>query len=150
MKSCSKCGVPKEETQFSKDTHSKDGLRTRCRACMSEIWKADYAANPEYYKQRSTDWCKKNPEKTKRIRKHAELMTLYKLPLAEYERMLREQKGRCAICDATMSTPYVDHCHPTGKVRALLCPGCNTGLGGFKDSSDFLLRASDYLKKFST
>lgn len=150
MKTCSKFGVEKAEAEFSKDRHAKDELRTRCRACMSEIWKADYAANPDYYKKRTKEWNALNPEKTKRIRKHADLMTLYKLPLVEYERMLKEQDGKCAICSDGMPTPYVDHCHSTKKVRALLCPGCNTGLGGFKDSPERLLKAVEYIKKFSS
>lgn len=150
MKTCSKCGAEKDETEFSKDKYQKDGLRTRCRSCMSEVWKAGYAANPEYYKQRSKDWVRDNPEKSKRIRKHSDLMTLYKLPLVDYERMLEEQGGKCAVCAVEMTTPYVDHCHSTGKVRALLCPGCNTGLGGFKDSPILLLKAIEYIKKFSS
>lgn len=150
MKTCSKCGVEKGKTEFSKDRHTKDGLRNRCRACMSEIWKADYAANPEYYKKRAKDWNVLNPEKTKRIRKHAGLMTLYKLPLVEYERMLSEQKGGCAICGHLMTPPCVDHSHVTGKVRGLLCSGCNVGIGALKDSAITAFSAASYLQKFSS
>lgn len=150
MKTCSKCGAEKVETEFSKDRHTKDGLRTRCRACMSGIWKADYAANPEYYKQRSKDWNSLNPEKTKRIRKHSDLMQCYGLSLAEYERMLKEQEGNCAICSQPMSPPCVDHCHLSNKIRALLCAPCNTALGGLKDSPALCFLAASYLQKFST
>lgn len=150
MKTCSKCGTPKEGVEFSKDKHSKDGLRGYCRRCASVMWKANYAANPEYYKQRAKDWNEKNPEKTKRIRKHADLMTLYRLPLIEYERMLREQDGKCAICSCLMSLPHVDHCHSTGRVRALLCADCNHGIGNLKDSPLRCFLAASYLQKFSS
>lgn len=33
MKSCSKCKVPKDETQFRKDKQKKDGLRPECKSC---------------------------------------------------------------------------------------------------------------------
>lgn len=117
---------------------------------MSAIWKADYAANPGYYKQRSKEWNDLNPEKKKRIRKHADLMTLYKLPLVEYESMLSTQRGECDICDRPMNPPCVDHCHSTGKIRALLCSSCNKALGGFKDSQCLLQRAIGYLQRFSS
>lgn len=148
MKTCSKCEVPKDEKEFSKDGHTKDGLRNRCRACMSAVWKADYASRPEFHKQRAKTWNALNPEKTKRIRKHADLMTLYKLPLAEYERMLKEQDGKCAICVQPMSPPCVDHSHVTGRVRSLLCSGCNVGIGALKDSSKIAFFAASYLQKF--
>lgn len=150
MKTCNKCGVSKDETEFSKDKQTKDGLRGYCRACGSVMWKKAYAADPEYWKQRSKNWCLLNPEKTKRIRKHAELMHGYGLSLEDYEKMLSEQCGECAICDQKMNPPCVDHCHTTGKIRALLCSGCNTALGGFKDSQCFLQRAIGYLQKHST
>lgn len=150
MKTCSKCGLPKGDTEFSKDRHTKDGLRNRCRACMSLVWKADYAARPEYHKQRSKTWTSLNPEKTKRIRKHADLMTCYGLSLVQYEQMLSDQSGKCAICEQLMAPPCVDHCHASGKIRALLCSGCNTALGGLKDSSALCFLAASYLQKFSS
>lgn len=40
----------------------------------------------------------------------------------------------------------MDHDHTTGKIRGLLCFGCNTGLGKFKDSIVILNKAINYLK----
>ena len=60
-----------------------------------------------------------------------------------------EQNGRCAICGVPEyelpSRLYIDHDHETGKVRGLLCPSCNTGLGHLKDDPEVLLRACIYL-----
>ena len=58
------------------------------------------------------------------------IKSVYRLPDGEYERLLEAQGGRCAICDqAVAGTIAVDHDHATGKVRGLLCSGCNTALG---------------------
>ena len=40
----------------------------------------------------------------------------------------------------------LDHCHDTNTFRGWLCGNCNTGLGGFKDNKDKVLRAYNYLK----
>lgn len=73
----------------------------------------------------------------------------YRMSLATFKAMYVMQDGRCAICD-TFKEPLslcVDHNHVTGKVRGLLCNGCNTGLGFFKDSPDALESALQYLEE---
>jgi hypothetical protein len=71
----------------------------------------------------------------------------YGIGLEEYNEILFRQNGKCAICGAEPSNKnlYIDHNHETGKVRGLLCPRCNFGLGHFKDSSVLLKSAIDYL-----
>mgnify|MGYP003340524830 CR=1 FL=1 len=65
--------------------------------------------------------------------------------------LYQKQEGKCAICDQEPQTQrkglHIDHCHETGKVRGLLCHGCNTALGSFKDSPNILTKAIDYLKR---
>lgn len=48
----------------------------------------------------------------------------------DYERMLAEQCGVCAICGKPPKSKrlHVDHNHKTLKVRGLLCYSCNTKL----------------------
>ena len=63
----------------------------------------------------------------------------------------------CPICERDMkeiskygqpmlSKWVLDHCHETNTFRGWLCSNCNTGLGGFKDDKDKVLRAYEYLK----
>lgn len=70
----------------------------------------------------------------------------YGLTQADYDTMLAEQGGVCWIC-GTGGKLHVDHDHDTGKVRGLLCPDCNVGLGYFKDSPVALRRAAAYLNR---
>jgi hypothetical protein len=61
----------------------------------------------------------------------------YGLTLAQYDEMLRRQKGVCKICERPPKTLplHVDHDHPTGRVRGLLCFRCNKlRVGPAKDS----------------
>lgn len=71
------------------------------------------------------------------------------LTLANYQAMYATQDGRCAICKAAREPLglVIDHNHSTGKVRGLLCSGCNTGLGLFQDSPDMLEVAMEYLEE---
>lgn len=81
-----------------------------------------------------------------------DLQRKYGLSLGEYEKMLQNQNGHCAICGTTEFSgkgkkPHVDHCHKTGKIRALLCNQCNVGLGAFRDSPELMEAAINYIKK---
>jgi len=78
----------------------------------------------------------------------------YGMTLDDYEKMLQDQNGSCAIClvkveDTKKKYLCVDHNHLTGEVRSLLCDPCNSAIGFFKEDQEVILRAADYLKKFS-
>jgi hypothetical protein len=80
------------------------------------------------------------------------LKQTYGIHSRDYNKMLAEQGGRCAICGtenpgSRYEVFFVDHDHITGKVRGLLCAKCNYLLGYAKDSPDVLLAAVDYLYK---
>lgn len=72
------------------------------------------------------------------------------ITLEDYEDMLVQQGGGCAICggrrgNKDVNVLYVDHNHVTGTVRGLLCGKCNRGLGMFQDRPDLLEKARKYL-----
>lgn len=75
---------------------------------------------------------------------------VYGLTAADYDRMLAAQGNACAICAS--STPggrwgvfVVDHDAETGRVRGLLCNGCNAAIGGLRHDPALLQRAIEYL-----
>jgi len=68
----------------------------------------------------------------------------YGITATEADEMLAAQEGLCAICKSAPAA-HVDHDHATGAVRALLCFGCNGGLGQFKDNPMFLHAAAYYV-----
>lgn len=108
----------------------------------------------EYRKRRKAAGkpvCERTPEQ---VRAH-DLWKNYRIRVDEYERMKVDQGNACAICarsfnDANVQGSHpancvVDHCHTTGKVRGLLCPSCNLGIGKFNDCPDTLKKAATYL-----
>jgi hypothetical protein len=89
-----------------------------------------------------------NPERCAEYHLRARLAKKYGLTIEEYTAMLTAQNNLCDAChDPFPSAPCVDHCHNTGKVRALLCRGCNTALGHAKDDPVILRKLADYLER---
>jgi hypothetical protein len=62
-----------------------------------------------------------------------------------WDAMYFEQDGKCLICKEREAVA-IDHCHTTGKVRGLLCLGCNTFLGHI-ESEGRLAAALEYLEE---
>lgn len=111
------------------------------------------ARNPEKAKEQtqSSYWNTRDvrlPGKRKSNRK-SHLKKVYGLTPEAYDKMLASQNGRCAICKDLPGKKAlaVDHDHASGKIRALLCTRCNTGLGGFKDDIYLLRQAMIYVSK---
>ena len=62
--------------------------------------------------------------------------------------MLLAQDNRCAACnDALIGRSHLDHCHTTGKIRGILCSGCNIALGHARDDVSRLRLLIAYLEK---
>lgn len=106
------------------------GQKIKCEHCGQEVSK-------ESSKQR---WCKACvPEK-----KWRSIMKRYGLSQEEWTTLLAKQNGVCLLCDK--KPRVVDHDHLTGRVRGLLCDGCNSGMG-FVDNKEWLEKAVRYANK---
>lgn len=132
------------------------------------------AKNPEKREQnrlKNIEWRKKNREKccqatanwrarNPTYESSRKLKERYGITPEQYEEMFTIQEGKCAICGSEETARHnhsnevqklaVDHCHITGKIRALLCQDCNRGLGKFKDDPARLIQAAEYVKRHSS
>jgi len=84
--------------------------------------------------------------KEKRYQRLKAISRAYGISITEYEQMWQRQQGRCAICEQAKDKLGVDHCHTTGRVRALLCVSCNAALGLLQEDPALFDRAVAYLK----
>lgn len=73
--------------------------------------------------------------------------SMYGMVPGQWDALHAAQKGVCAICGnpPKQKALAVDHCHATGKVRALLCHRCNNALGLFRDDPIIMAKAIAYL-----
>jgi hypothetical protein len=84
----------------------------------------------------------------------------YKIESDLFFQLVEKQKGKCAICKSALDLKpgtarkrwktAIDHCHKTGKVRGVLCMGCNQGIGMFCESIASLRSAVRYLENHNS
>lgn len=92
-------------------------------------------------------WRRENPERWAAIQRRNTLKREYGITPEQYDQMLVEQAGGCAVCGQPPNGKrlHIDHCHTTGKIRGLLCSGCNRALGYLQDDPELLRVAIKYL-----
>ena len=121
MKTCSKCNVNLEDSEFSPSSGEKY-LRPECRSSAKKLAK-----------------------------RRDELKKEFGYPVQEYicpiclknEDELKGTGGNASIW-------VVDHDHNTDSFRGHLCHNCNRGLGVFQDNIERLQRAINYLSSSSS
>lgn len=99
------------------------------------------------YKNIKKRWNQANADRT-RLYAFRGVLKKHNMSMEDYERILVEQGGVCAICrqDCKVRTRLViDHSHSTGKVRGLLCNGRNVAIGHLKEDPQIFQRAVEYL-----
>ncbi len=72
-------------------------------------------------------------DRNKYNRMVGDLRRKYRFTEEEYRSMMDDQKGCCLACGDSLDKPHIDHDHKTGKVRAILCRGCNIAYGQLKE-----------------
>jgi Recombination endonuclease VII len=91
-------------------------------------------------------------EAHRRSNRKSRLKREYGMTPEEWDALLIEQNGVCAICREAPSRDNslgVDHCHVTNRRRGLLCRCCNLALGNMRDNAARLRAGADYLEKHS-
>jgi hypothetical protein len=128
MKHCCICKEGKPLEEFFVNNRRKDKKQTYCIFCARE---------------KTTEWYYKRK---------------YNMTLEERDKLLLNQNNQCAICESeiyfekgrsrnTGQSAVIDHCHGKGHIRGVLCGHCNTALGAFKDNTNNLKRAINYLEQ---
>lgn len=145
---CIRSEIPQGERRtYTSTVHkrTKDG-KIQCVSCLS------YKLPTEFYNNSTAA-----SGKTARCKSCTRLRNLhytYNLQPAEYQQLVQEQAGLCAICGSPADSDRnrqrqalcVDHDHQTQAVRGLLCVACNHALGLMADSPEWLDRAAQYLR----
>ena len=76
----------------------------------------------------------------------------YKITPEDYDKLMAEQGGTCAICNSGVDKGYgylcVDHNHETGEVRGLLCHRCNMHVGVL-EQVDSVERCQEYIRRWN-
>jgi hypothetical protein len=130
-KKCELCKAEKPLDQFHSNKSKKDGKSGRCKDCRKSE-RYSYA------------------ESARRI----QLKNNFGITLEQYESMLSDQGGVCALCNGADSRALnVDHGHSCcpgkkscGKcIRKLLCRKCNMAIGLLNDDINLLNKAIAYL-----
>jgi hypothetical protein len=135
---CARCETIKPADAYNRKGFTQKGTpqrRNLCAACLSET-RTSRQGQPRGGDQ--------TPEK----RRASDLKRIYGISVEQYAQMLAVQEGKCAICRRPPKggRPLaVDHCHQSGRVRALLCAACNRFVGGFEF---FRERGETYLDQY--
>jgi predicted nucleic acid-binding Zn ribbon protein len=169
---CSKCGESWPSSGFY---WSKGQIKRPCKQCFHEWHRGRYVPkNGADDAPRNCIWCgasyrpkgrrvsfycsqkcKEVERKESGQQREQHLQRKYGISAADYDRILAEQSGGCALCGVKpeeltqgryRTYLHVDHCHDTGRVRGLLCPEHNLMLGRFGDSPEMFRKVLEYLE----
>lgn len=128
MKKCYMCKEILPLGEFHQDNSRPDGKSSRCKKC-------------------NTIHCRKYTQSREKHRVY-ELKYYYGMTEADYDKLVLQQKGVCAICKTNKEDRLaVDHDHETGKIRELLCRTCNSAIGLLGDSAHIAMNAAIYLEE---
>lgn len=135
---CDECGV------FFK------GLRPSDRFCSSRCrwkWRDKQPSRKVQKKEANLEWRSWNFD----YRRDYMLRYTYGIGQEQYEKLLAEQEGGCAICGKTSEEEgrnlAVDHDHKTGEIFGILCTHCNKFLVGRLREPSAFISAAKYLQK---
>jgi Recombination endonuclease VII len=146
FKKCSGCQTEKPVSEFHRNRVMADGLANQCRVCTAaskKKWSKSERGIATQKRYAHTEVALRNQRK-------CALRKKYGMSIEDYDRMLAAQGGVCGICQKPSKRKNglfdVDHDHRTGRVRGLLCHGCNTLLALAGDSAEVLRRTAAFLR----
>lgn len=158
---------PEKMKEIEKNRYKRD--REKRIACSTKVYenkKVEYLEKKKIYRQKNKERIKARAkkhyqdnkeeiskkskiyrEKTKDKAKNRALLRKYNITLQQFNNMVKLQDNKCNICKNQLEIKHIDHCHKTNKIRGILCPNCNTGIGQLKENEEILLNAIEYIRK---
>jgi len=137
-KSCTRCGLMKEHSEFGMNRAGLGSLMPACKKCMTDRYRS-HAGRVIHSRYR--------------------IKSRYGITLEEMAQMFNNQEGLCCVCSQPMclcinehlekkcpTRASVDHDHKTGLVRGLLHRDCNGAIGLLRDSPTYMRNAAQYLE----
>lgn len=147
---CTKCKEIKPLAEYHRSSTQKSGYTPACKICALATKAISRKVNPErtkeIFKAARKRFAERHPERVKHWEKERNFRKKG-LTVAKYEALVREQQGRCFICEKTPLKLAADHNHKTGVFRALLCRGCNLAIGHIYEQPEIAERIALYLRE---
>ena len=155
LKQCRKCKKELPESEFTPDKARSGGLKSKCRKCNAEVRRERYHENrieiAKSQREYMVEYKKKNPNAIPDIMREYHLKKTYGITVDRYNEMFIAQQGKCAICGRHQSefknSLCIDHNHKTGKVRTLLCIGCNYFVGRIENNIELVRQIIKYVEE---
>lgn len=167
IKSCIKCKTdfPATSEYFARSKRFKCGLYCYCKNCCRELNRSYQIKSKDKIRAYRLNYINENRERireqvasytlrTVSKRRSRILTKVYGLSEDQIMSMMNSQGGCCGVCGGSLVYPesgtnyHIDHDHSTGKVRGLLCNGCNVQVERrTKSESKFGDNVRAYLRK---
>lgn len=168
---CKGCGQPLTGRQtvwcslacksaFNTETALVNGIATltrKCRTCgLVKVLANDFYQTPNGTYRRICRSCvmQNNTDRDAKpdkmiVKRNYHLTSTYGISHDEYEKLLQNQGGVCAICGKPPLSKRlsVDHDHVTKQIRGLLCNYCNLRIVGKARDASLYRRAAEYLEQ---
>jgi hypothetical protein len=135
-KLCTFCRESKSVSQFNLSKLARDGIHPHCKLCRNALAKDRYRK------------CRKAKARVTDVHR----LKAYGMTREDFDRMFAQQGGDCEICQLKLQPgrgTHIDHCHTTGRVRALLCAPCNSRVGLVENTTVEVGRYIAYVKKYA-
>ncbi len=140
-----------------KSWHERNRPKTRE---VAKRWRDSNAEHNRYINARGNakrdkvkqqDYDKQRYETQSYKHRDREFKRKFGISLAEKQRIFEAQGSKCDCCGTTQEPAKgwsMDHNHKTRRLRGVICPNCNFGIGHFDDDIVKLKQAINYLEKY--
>lgn len=135
---CNVCRSELPLTDFYRDKSKPNGIAYTCKKCS---------------RKRQLQWQRDNRDRLNaKNARHRWKAQGIDLTIEQITEQMEKQGYACACCGDEVSLSkfgyHYDHCHATLKLRGILCPPCNKGIGFFDDDPHLLRLAIKYLERY--